>query len=125
LIREVDTAKNTKMKMVMPGRNIIGNRFTFALTRLSGSTRKINKQRVISQKRKLIEKVVPIVSMVKKSTKIGVVHKVHLGIDEICANESRKGHLSSRLGPGGKIMEPGTHNRARDIALRRRKINTK
>jgi hypothetical protein len=64
-------------------------------------------------------------SMVKERTKIRVIGQVHLGVDEIGADEGRKGHPSSGLGPGQKIMKPGTHDRARDIALRRRKIDPK
>ena len=113
------------MKMLIPGSNILGDTFTLTLTRLSESTGKINKQGVVTEKGELIQEVVYIVSMMKERAKVGVIGQVHLGVDEICADEGRKRHPSGRLGPGRKIMKLGTHDRARDIALGRRNIDSK
>ena len=118
-------SKNAKVEVLIPVSNILSNRLSFTLARLSGSTGKVNKQGMITKKRELIQEVIPIVSMMEERTKIRVVGKVHLGVDEIRADEGRKRHPSSCLSPGGKIIKPGTHDRARDVALWRRKIDSK
>ena len=64
-------------------------------------------------------------SVMEERAKIRVIRQVHLRVDEVRADECRKSHLSRGLSPCRKIMEPGAHDRARDIALRRRKINAK
>jgi hypothetical protein len=124
-IREMHSAKDAEVKMMVPGGNILSHRFVFSLTRLSRGPRKIHKQGMITKESKLIEKVVAIVSMMKEGAKIRVVDEIDLGVDQVGANESRKSHLRSSLSPGRKVMEPSAHDGTGNVALRWWKVDTK
>jgi hypothetical protein len=97
----------------------------FSLTRLSGCSREVDQERMIAKECKLVEQVVSIVGMVKKGTEVGIVDQVHLGIDEIGTNQCRESHAGTGLSPGREVVEPGTHDGAGDVALRRRKEDAK
>jgi hypothetical protein len=124
-VGKMDSTKNAEVKVMLPGGNIIGDSLRFALARLSGSARKIHEEGMIAKKSQLVEEVVAIVSMMEKTPKVRVVDKVHLGVDQVGADEGGKGHLRASLRPVREVMEPSAHDGTGDVALRGGEVNPK
>jgi hypothetical protein len=119
----VNASKKSKMKKMLPDEDLISNTIRVTLTRFGRSAREVAKKRRTTEKGKLIQSIITIVSMANDTSKVIVVEEIDFAVEEIGAKQRREGNMNCTLSPGRKVRIPTTKKISRSVGVKRRNID--